>query len=314
MKLEQLSGETSQVSDSNPALRVVALNEMRSASQIFEYAEFYSFAGNADKPKKAATEAGGSQRAVGNDYTPVAGAPDTADVALAILGDKIQTDIAYERRGGSVDSERVRELQSFSRGLGRYFMYQLINGTGLNNQIAGLKALIASGQTTALDTNGLQVVLGNSADAKAVQQAFIEALDSLIASVGQGAVLIMPPKLISRLSAIAREYIKVDSVDGVFGAVTSYNGIPIVNAGYSKDKVTPVIPFTEACGTTLTGCGSIYCVKFGEKEDVTIGTNVGLQVRDLGLVGTQYTTMVEMDAQLAILALTSAQRLKGILL
>jgi hypothetical protein len=314
MLLEQLSGETTQTSDSNPALRAVALNEMRGASQIFEYAQFYSFLGNADNPKKAATEAGGSQRAIGSDYAGVEGAPSTAPVALAILGDKVLTDLAYERRGGSVESERIRELQSFARGLGRYFMHQLINGTGDNNQMAGLKALIAAAYVTALDVNGLQVVAGNDSEAKAVQATFIEALDSLIASVGAGAVLIMPSRGISRLSNIARDSVKFDDIDGVFGQVTSYNGTPIINAGYSKDKVTPVLPFTEACGTTATGCASIYCVKFGEKEDTTIGTNVGLQVRDLGLVGVHYTTLVEMDAQATILAPTSAQRLKGFML
>ena len=121
----------------------------------------------------------------------------------------------------------------------------------------------------------------------------------------------MNAKMISRLTAVAREYVQFTSVDGVFGQVMSYNGVPIINAGYSKDKVTPVLPQNEVVGADANCC-SIYCVKFGEREDVTIGTNVGLQVRDLGLVGTQYTTMVEMDANQTILGVNAAWRLKGI--
>ncbi len=313
MRLEQLSGETTQQSDSNPALRAVALSEMRGASQIFEFAQFYSFLGNADTPKLPAAEAGGSERAINNDYaTPVVGAPNYGNVALQIFGDKIKTDLAYERRGGSIESERVRELQSFARGLGRYFMYQLVNGTGLNNQIAGWNTLIQAAQTLGLGgVDGGQVPLGNSDVNKTAQQAFIEALDHLIANIGAGAVLIMNAKAISRLTAIAREYVTFTSVDGVFGLVTMYNGIPIINAGFSKDKVTPVLPQNEVVGVS-NDCCSIYCVKFGEREDVTIGTNVGLQVRDLGLIGTQYTTMAEMDAQQVILGVNSAWRLKGV--
>lgn len=314
MKLEQLSGETSQTSDSNPALRAVAIGEMRGVSQIFDFAEFYSFVGNADTPKKPDTTTGGNQRAVNTDYTGVVGAPAYGAVTLQIFGDKVKTDIAYERRGQDVPSERVRELQSFARGIGRYFMYQLINGSGTPPQMHGLKNLIQAAQTLSLDgegSAGQAVPLGNSDANKASQQAFIEALDNLIASCGAGSILIMNAKMISRLSAIAREYLLISNINGVFGPVTMYNGVPIINAGYSSDLTTPVIGSAETVGDD-TDCTSIYCVRYGEKTDTTIGTNVGLQVRDLGLVGTQYTTLVEMDADQTILGATSAWRLQGI--
>ena len=314
MRLEQLSGETSQQSDSNPALRAVALGEMRGVSQIFDFAEFYSFVGNADAPKKPAAEAGGSERTINNDYAGVVGAPNYGMVTLQIFGDKVKTDLAYERRGGNVESERVRELQSFARGLGRYFMYQLINGTGVAPQMHGLKALIQAAQTLSLDgagAAGKQVPLGNSDANKALQQAFIEKLNELIANVGQGGILIMNPKMISRLSAIAREYVQYTNINGVFGPVTMYNNVPIINPGYSKDLITPVLPQNEVVGAN-NDCCSIYAVRYGEKADTTIGTNVGLQVRDLGLVATQYTTLVEMDADQVILGATSAWRLQGI--
>lgn len=312
MRLEQLSGETSQRSDSNPALRAVALGEMRGVSQIFDFAEFYSFVGNADAPKKPAAEAGGSERTINNDYVGVVGAPNYGAVTLQIFGDKVKTDIAYERRGGNVESERVRELQSFARGLGRYFVYQLINGTGVAPQMHGLKVLIQAAQTLTLGgADGATVPLGNSDANKVLQQAFIEKLDELIASVGQNAILVMNPKMISRLSAIAREYMQFTNINGVFGPVTMYNNVPIINAGYSKDMITPVLPQNEVVGVS-NDCCSIYAVRYGEKADTTIGTNVGLQVRDLGLVATQYTTLVEMDADQTILGATSAWRLQGV--
>lgn len=311
MKLAELSGSTKQTVDLNPALRTIAIGEMYKATQLFNYAEFYSMIGNSDAPKKVATEAGGSERAINADYTGANGAPAYGSVTLQILGDLIKTDLAYERRGGSIESERERELKSFASGIGRYFMYQFINGTGSSNQIAGLITQIQASETLSMGVNGAQVPLGNSDANKGAQQAFLEALDSLIASVGAGGVLFMNPKTISRLTAIAREYVKVDNVDGVFGLVTSYNGVPIVNSGYSKDKTTLVQGQAETVGTS-SDCCSVYCVRFGEKVDTTIATNVGLQVRDRGLVGVQYNTLVEMDAQVAILNAKSAFRLKGV--
>ena len=312
MKLQQLSGQTSQVADYNHGLRTIALGEMYKATQLFNYAEFYSMLGNADAPKMNSTDVGGSQRAINSDYVGTTGAPVTTAISLEILGDLIKTDLAYERRGGNIESERERELKSFASGLGRYFVNQFINGSGGGNQITGLVNQIVAAETIELGSgNGLDVALGNSDAVKKAQQAFIEGLEELIAQVGAGAVLLMSPKTISRLSAIARERILVSSVDNVFGLVTSYNGTPIVNAGYSKDKTTLVLPNTEVVGASQDCC-SVYCVRFGERADVSIATNVGLQVRDRGLVGVQYNTLVEMDAQVALLNAKSAFRMTGV--
>lgn len=316
MRLDQLSGDILQQADSNPALRAVALANLRASSQIFEYAQFYSFLGNADLPKKAATEAGGSQRSVDSDYAAVTGSPTYGNVALQIFGDKLLTDIANERRGGNIESERVRELITFCSRMGKYFMYQIINGSGTPPQMHGLKNLIQAAQIFTLGggSDGGYVPLGNSDTNKADQQAFLESLDNLINHAGAGAILIAGPKMISRLTAIAREHVLYTNVDGVFGLVAIYNGVPIVNAGYSKDLTTLVISETDTVGDSINNCTSIYAVRFGERQDVTIGTNVGLQVRDLGLVGTQYSTLVEMDADLTILNPLAAWKLQGIML
>lgn len=317
MKLFQLSGQTAQTTDSNPALQAVALNEMRLASQIFEYAEFYQMVGNADNPATAAGYHAGDSRAVNSDYTGVATALSEATLTLKILGDTVKTDIAYERRGGNIESERVRQLKGAAKGIGRHFMDLVINGndSSVATQFDGLAIKCNENSTETVlggGSDGAQVVLGNDNTAKKSQQQFLYYIDYIISLVGNPSCLIMGQNGVSYLSAIAREFLAVQTVDAALGQnVTFYKGIPIVNAGYSHDLTTSVIGVAETCGSS-TDCSSIYAVKFGEKEETTFATNVGVQVRDRGLVGSQYVTMIDFDCVLGTLNTKASRALKGI--
>lgn len=319
MKLWELSGQSDQSSQENAALRAVVINEMRGAAPMLNFAEFYQMTGNADTPLKAATATGGASRAINADYSTNKTAPAYGAITLKILGDKIETDIAYERRGpkGSLENERTRQLVTFSQALGRYLQDQMINGATSATDWDGLKAAIAAGQvlkcggSTMVD--GFKVALGNDNAAKESQQIFKESVDELIASViGGASCLIVPPKGISRMSTIGMQFVQKGSIDAVFAdQLGIYNGVPVVNAGYGKDGSTAVIPLTETLGGN-TDCASFYAVRFGEKENVTFATNVGVQVKDLGLVTVLYTTLVDFDTDMVILNAKAAWRLQGI--
>lgn len=313
MKIFQLAGADGQ-SVGNEALRSVVVNEMRSETRIFEFAEFYSMVGSADSPKKASTETGGTERTINNDYTGVTGAPTAGSIALKILGDLIKTDQAYERRFVNIGSERLSQLKSFSRGLARHFVNRFVNGDKTDAaQFDGLKVRCTGGKLTSVDggANGFQVVLGNSDAAVASQQKFIKALGTMINRINPS-VLVMNGDLIAYIEEIEKQFIRLDNIDGVTElALTRYKNIPVINALRAKDDVTEVIPNTETMGVS-TDCTSIYAVKFGEKENTTLATNVGLVVSDRGLVGTQYVTSVELDVDMEILSAFGAQRIQGI--
>jgi hypothetical protein len=317
MKLLQLSGQTQQANDENAALRAVVINEMSGAAPILNFAEFYEMTGNADTPLKAATAAGGAERTINNDYPDNRTAPTYGSVALKIYGDKIETDLAYERRGLDIGSERTRQLVTFSQALGRHVQDHIVNGDADSDakQFNGLKKRIGTNESIVLGggANGAQVLLGNSDSAVASQQMFKEYVDELLASVVGGAsVLLVPPKGISRMTTIGMQFVQKGAVDAVFAEQLGvYNGVPVVNAGYKKNGSSLVIGYAETQGTS-TDCTSFYAVRFGEKENTTFATNVGVQVKDRGLVGVLYTTMVDFDLDMEILNPKSAWRLKGI--
>lgn len=312
MKLSQLSAQSA---SSTPELRSLALSAFESEAPLFRYAEWYKMTGNADTFTTNATALGGQTRTVNNDYSPVTSSVNETTVSLKILGDVIRTDQAFERRGFTTTSERARQLESFSRSLGRFCTDQFINGDGSGSTLVGVKELIPSGQIISMGTNGDTVPLGNSDANKQKQQQFLEKLDELIGSVyGNASVIMMNYKMIARLRAIAREYINVQTVNDAFGSqqvFDSYMGVPIISSGVAKDGVTQVIGNEETVGTN-DDCTSIYAIRFGEKENLSIATNNGLQVYDRGIVGVYYVTTVELDAAIALVHSKSIAQLEGI--
>lgn len=300
MRLNQINASDGQSGDS-PALRALAIAALTAAAPILNYAEFYQMVGNADKVAKASTAAGGEVRAINTNFDVTETDVAFADAALTILGDMIGTDQALERRGYTIQSERARQLEGFCRGLGRFFTEQLIIGSGTSNQLSGIKTIMPSGQILKYGgNNGATVLLGNSDTNKTTQQAFIEALDELISMVSGGAtVLICNDKVRARLQSVLREYVTITTITDAMGQpmqLTTYNGIPVLDAGFKKDGTTKIITNTETLGTSTSVCSSIYAVRFGERVDFSIATTNGLNVKDLGLDGNKYISSVEFDA------------------
>lgn len=316
MLLQQIS--TARVdSAANPEMQAVAIAAITSEAPIFSYAQFYEMPGATDTALKDSSITAGSSRAINAEYTKVDSTIDEASVTLRIVGDKVATDRAYVRRYTTTQAanERIRQLETFSRSLGRYLTDQIINGDNTGTNLHGIKTKATGGQLLAMGTNGATVPLGNSDTNKTAQQFFLEKLDELISLVPGGAqVLFMSRKTISRLTAIAREYITVSNVNDSLGAtqvMRTYMDIPILDTRTGKDGTTLVIPNNETKGTS-SDCTSIYAVRFGEKTDMSLATNNGLQVYDNGLVGSQYITTLELDVNALYQNDKSIARLEGI--
>jgi hypothetical protein len=323
MNIQQISTGSGQ--QSSEALRALALAEFIAKCPLAPYLDFYKVRGNADTPRAADSAfTAGTTRAIGNDYTPQSRTPQFGSIALKLYGDVVKTDIAYERRGFDIGSQRSKDLKDFAGSLGRFFANAIVNhdGTNLNGNptIKGLLKLATDNAVNyVFDTvDGGELPTGNGNNERKQQDKFIEWLAAHIATIIDGpSCLLMNGWMSARLASVGRGYLSTSNVADIFGrnqVVTSFAGIPIVNAGYGADSVTEIITKTEEAGGSGAVCTSIYLMRFGEEQNLTIATNVGIDVKDLGQVGTQLQTLVEFDVDSALLNAKALKRLSGIIL
>jgi len=316
MLINQIS--TGSSVDTAQALQTLAVSEFINQLPLANYLQFYSITGNADTPRKVdANLTAGDTRVIGSDYTAKSNTPGFGAIALKIYGDKVKTDIAYQRRGVDIGSQRALDLANFSRSLGRYFMNAIINDALTVETFSGIKE-----QATALgrkivysSADGGIFPSGNGNTEVKAQMAFMEWLDAQIADImGGPQVILANGAFIARLESVGKNFVQTSTAQDIYGlnqVVKSYKGIPLINAGFQANASGLVIPSTEVEGTS-SDCTSLYLLRFGEMQDITFATNVGLDVKDLGLVGTEYITMVEFDVDMAILNDKAFKRLAGI--
>ncbi|MBI5726437.1 MAG: hypothetical protein HY965_01185, partial [Ignavibacteriales bacterium] len=274
----------------------------------------YRMVGNAEFARKSASTSGGHFRMINDNFPDNVVNPDFSNVSLKILGDMVMVDQAHERRGADVPSVRASELLNFAVNLGKQFQHFFFNGNSSVNadEFDGVKKLCPVLQKLTAATNGHTVTMGNSDAAKLAQQKFLELIEQLIQLVDGGAqALFMDGKTLSRLTTIAREFVTTQMNE--FGQPVRYfNGIPVLSTGYNILGAS-VIPHNESCGSSSV-CTSIYAIRFGERSDLSIATNIGLDVKDLGLVGSFFTHKVELDASPILLRDKALARLEGIII
>lgn len=319
MKLRQITAADSQTGE-NPAMKTLAISAMEASAPVLTLLEFRGIQGNAFTDKEDHENNGaGEMRAVNNDYTQAVTATPEVTATLKIYGDKVATDQAFVRRfpGQTIGDERARQLEKYCRSLGRGFTDRFVNGDGTGNNITGLKTLCTGGQLLAMGANGANVSLGSDNTAKKEQQAFLAKIDELLASVPGALFLMMDAKTRARLKAIAREYLTVSVIQDAFGQnqeLAFYNGVQIVTAGYASDNSTLILPHTETKGTATNVCTSIYVVTPAEDASLAMITSTGLSVKDLGIVGQQYVTNVELDVNTMLYNVRAVGRLEGIII
>lgn len=321
MRLFEFSGQNpggQSTGGDSDALRQIVLSEMRAECPMLDALEFYPMVGSADTPRKNSTATGGTVRAINADYSANTTAPAFGAVALKIFGDKIQTDRAYERRGGDIGSERLTQLKAFARSVARFFLDQVFNGAVDATHMSGWYELVDATMKFKFDANdnGAAVTLGADNAAISSQKKLLEAIDTLIETTG-ASFLAMPSKVRSRLVSIARDAVSVTNVEDAIGRpqqLTQYNGIPIYVPGYNKDKSAFILTSTETLGTSGAVCSSVWAARVGEKIDLTYATNVGVEVMDRGLQGNLWTTDVDFDADSELLDIKALGRLQGIII
>ena len=297
----------------------LAVAEFTKACPLAPWLEFFSIPGNAHKSrKKDGTITAGTQRALGSDYgSAKSNTPTWADIALKIYGDMVKTDIGNDRRGIDIGSQRAKDLKNMAASLGRFFMDSLFNDTVDATHFSGLiEQITALSRKVVFDTvNGGTVPMGHTEADLKQRDKFIEYLNAASEDIDDGAsVMVMNSDMIARLETIGRKYLSTQNVKDIFGidqTVQTYRNVPIINSRYKANGTGLVIPNDETEGTSAD-CTSIYLLKFGEEMDVSLATNIGLDVRDLGGVGAQLETLIEIDVDLAILNSKAVKRISGI--
>lgn len=303
-------------SASSPELRQLVVGNMIAAAPLLNYMQFYAMSGNADTFRKGINVTGtGQTRSLDEGYSDKTLTPAFDTVALKILGDEVKTDMAHLRRGTDVGALRRSQLESFATNLGLFLQDQLINGDGTGENITGIKTLVPASRKLTLAENGLLVSVGTSDAARKNQLKLFSSLVKLGAMVkGRADCYVMSTDVISLLFGCGLGYVStVEAVDiyGNMFKVPTFNGIPIVDAGYKNDGEGLVIPSTTTCGTA-TDCTTVYAVKYGEKENLMGVTNSGVDVVDKGIIGTQYVTMVDFDMNQALSDSRAVAQLDGL--
>lgn len=306
--------------ESDADFRELAIAAFVAAFPLANIAHFYSFFGNADTPRRTGSDfSAGQTRTTSTTYVPKERDPLFGLASLKIYGDAVSTDRANVRRGIDVGNQRTQDIEDFAGSLGRYLMDALVNHDNAANatHTNGLKVLAdAAGRTTTLGgPNGFALPRGNDNAAAVAFDTFMEALDEAIEDVDGGVdAIIANGTLLSRMGTMGRQFISTTTVQDVYGddqRVRTFRDIPIINAGFKANRSGTVIGNAETVGTS-TDATSLYLVHYGERRDLTIATNVGLDVVDLGEVGVKLQALVEMDIDQVLLNNKAIKRIAGI--
>ncbi|APL99117.1 putative major structural protein [Bordetella phage LK3] len=194
-----------------------------------------------------------------------------------IMGDAEVNGLIQATRSGDGNDQTAVQIASKAKSAGRQYQNQLINGTGTNNEFAGLLQLVASGQTLTPQTNGQALSF----------EILDELMDRVVDKDGQVDYITMHARTLRSYKALLRnlggasinEVVELPS-----GAeVPAYSGVPIFRNDYIPTNQTQGNVSTATtifagtlddgsrthgiAGLTATTAAGIQVVDVGESED-----------------------------------------------
>lgn len=288
-------GNTPETGQENQAQRNLIIAELRQWFPLIDYLEFYQMIGSSDKPLKDSTASGGDERDLNQAFPDNVVDPSYGDMTLKIFGGKIQVDDAHVRRHAgdatlALASLRLREIKKFARRMAQNFQYAVVNNdsAGAPLKYDGLLASVPAGRTVSHnDTIATDDKL----------KALVEKIALGISDIPGGAGFIMMDAAVrSRLSTLGIGYVQL-GLNELGTQVNTIENTPIVIAGYSASNAK-VLPWTSGAGGNAT---KIIIGRSSEAADIAFASNVGLVVKDLGLIDPWWTTKVETDIDMEIL-------------
>jgi hypothetical protein len=295
MKFFEL-GNTPETGQENQAQRNLLVAELRQWCPLLDYMEFYQMVGSSDKPLKESTATGGEHRNVNAPFPDNVVDPDYADIALKIFGGKIMVDDAHVRRHAGdkamgLASLRLRELKKFGRRVGQNMQYAVVNNTTVGDarRWDGILASLPAGRTASLSDT-----LATDDKVKKLVEKIAYGVSDI---PGGAAFILMDAGVRSRLSTLGMGYVQL-GMNELGTQVQTIENVPVVMAGYNSAGAR-VLPWTSGVGGNAT---KVIIGRSSEQADIAFASNVGLVVKDLGLIDPHWTTKVEFDIDMEILS------------
>ena len=247
-------------------------------------------------------------RTVGAEYVPGEAKKEKKTTAAVIMGGSFQVDRVLQNTSGAAD-ELAFQAGEKIKATANYFHDLVINGDAEQGNFDGLKKLLGG---TANELTS-QVSLATSAELDENYNAFLDEMDSFIASLdGAPTMLLMNRAMLVKLRAIARRAGYYERNTDDFGrTVETYAGIPLMDMGryFDGENANEVIP-------TEGGKTCIYAVCMGLDGFHGIcpqGDGVIVSyMPDLNAPGAVKTGEVELVAGIALKNTAKAAVLKGI--
>lgn len=299
---------------STDQLRRGVIETVVERSPLFNVLPFINVEGNAFAYRRENALPGVEFRAVNSGYTESTGTFTNASATLAILGGDADVDrYIVQTRGGTVADHRAAQAAMKAKAVRLAYTNTFINGdTGADaNSFDGLNKIL-DGTSQELTAAGNGLLIAGADDA--ARQDFFDQLDALIAAVDGGPDMIFAnAQALAKIRSSARRLTMNTALVDRFGVqLDTYNGIPLVDAGYAPSG-TAVIGNAEVQGSS-SAATSIYAVRFGD-DAVTGITNGGVQVYDLGEIDDKpvFRTRIEFYCGVAVMNLKAAAVLRGVL-
>ena len=257
-------------------------------------------------------------RAVNAAYTESTGTLVQDSESLVILGGDADVDKFIVQTRGNLNDQRATQTRMKVKAATYKFQDTFFNGAvGTDaNSFDGLITRLTGAQVITMGTNGAAIQTDDT-----TRHAFFDKLDELIALAtfnGRGPDALYMNDLIKGkfVSAARRMTIATTTQENFGKQVMAYNGIPILDPGYTAAGAR-ILPQTETKGSSSV-TSSIYAVRFGEDENdagTTGLTNGGVMVTDLGEIDSKpvYRTRIEFYCGLATFGGKAASRLTGVL-
>lgn len=205
-------------------------------------------------------------REINSEYT-AAEAKRTEKTSKAIvMGGAFQIDRVIQDTSGAID-ELSFQMEQAIKATSNYFHNLVINGTSASSGAGyvtgtfdGLKAI--ANESGGNKTSATVSLAGESATASNYQ-AFLDEVDAWLSTMdGRPTMLLMNTKMLNKMRSCARRAGYYDRTKDDFGRyVESYNGIPLMDAGYYYNgTTTEEIIKTTAASTSAAGTTDMYAV------------------------------------------------------
>lgn len=205
-------------------------------------------------------------RAINDEYT-AAEAKRTEKTSKAIvMGGSFKIDRVIQDTSGAIN-ELNFQMEQAIKATSNYFHNLVINGTSaasgsgyVTGTFDGLRALAnASGGNKTSAT----VSLAGESNTASNYQAFLDEVDAWLSTMdGRPSMLLMNNKMLNKMRSCARRAGYYDRAKDDFGRyVETYNGIPLMDAGYYYNGTsTDEVVKTTAATTSADGTTDIYAV------------------------------------------------------